>query len=211
MIDLRTADLKVKIYYALSDKTSAQILEQLAESRESEVLRAVAGNPNTPIKIIESLSMRGYYEEVVANPFFSLIMLENSNSKFVSLYLANSDRTPASKLAELAENQLEDVRRAIVSSKNVTVDNRSYYLRSCVATNPSISLKTLHKLANDKKEQVRQAIAEDKNGLSRWSQLNIRCFVGWALPTTRISDDFYVLNNCADLLSSKENTKKTRK
>jgi hypothetical protein len=26
-------------------------------------------------------------------------------------------------------------------------------------------------------------------------------FAGWALPTTRISDDFYVLNNCADLLS----------
>jgi predicted RNA binding protein YcfA (HicA-like mRNA interferase family) len=51
--------------------------------------------------------------------------------------------------------------------------------------------------------------------VSRWSQLNMKCFVGWAAaeitlrfpqhvfqtrPTTRISVNSCVLNNCTDLL-----------
>ncbi|MBF2066695.1 MAG: HEAT repeat domain-containing protein [Calothrix sp. C42_A2020_038] len=58
--------------------TAPEVLQQLAKSEDDETRKAVASNPNTPTEILFQLGVEFPYE-LLENPVFSLLLLENPN------------------------------------------------------------------------------------------------------------------------------------
>ena len=86
-------------------------------------------NPNTPIKTLERLSNE-FYEEVIDNPVFELLLLENCDRHFLKWCLAKSDRTSVETLEKLScENNFE--------------------IHKAITKNPNISAKIIDKYATD--------------------------------------------------------------
>lgn len=77
---------------AKDETTAPEILASLAESQDPLVRKYVANNPNTPLDSLQELGAE-FPEAVVRNPIFTLLRLENPESKFVLLSLARSVAT----------------------------------------------------------------------------------------------------------------------
>jgi hypothetical protein len=63
---------------AANPETDPEILRALSQSGDRTIRQAVAGNPNVPIEVLWEL-VAEFPNEIVANPLFSLITLENPN------------------------------------------------------------------------------------------------------------------------------------
>jgi hypothetical protein len=72
------AALATQLSTASNPETAPEILRELSQHELIEVRQAVAMNPNTPIDILWEL-VEEFSHEVVANPVFSLVTLENPN------------------------------------------------------------------------------------------------------------------------------------
>ena len=88
---------------AQDENTPPGILSELATSKNKEIRRCVAGNPNTPVKALEKL-YKEFSDEIVTNPIFDLLLLENPEGKFALLSLAWASTTSVGKLKELANH-----------------------------------------------------------------------------------------------------------
>ena len=100
---------------AQDENTSPEILAKLAKSKDKEILRLVAGNPNTPVKILEKLGEE-FPDAIVANPIFNLLLIENPENKFLLLSLARASTTSVDKLKELASCREEIIVKAVVKN-----------------------------------------------------------------------------------------------
>jgi hypothetical protein len=63
---------------ATNPETAPEMLQKLSQSHDRAIRQAVAGNPNVPIEVLWSLVV-DFPNEIVANPLFLLITLENLN------------------------------------------------------------------------------------------------------------------------------------
>jgi len=104
---------------AQNENTSPEILAKLAISKDKEIRRCIAGNPNTPVKTLEKLGAE-FPGAIVNNPLFDLLLLENPESRFIILSLARSSTTSIEKLAKLANHQNILVRQAVVRNAKTT-------------------------------------------------------------------------------------------
>lgn len=119
---------------AQDENTPSEILVELAKSKDKEILRAIAGNPNTPVEVLETLGAE-FPDTIVNNPIFDLLLLENPESKFVLLSLARASTTSVEKLKELANYPNMVIVDAVVKNlktptniiDNIYKNNR-YYL-----------------------------------------------------------------------------------
>ena len=85
---------------AQDETTAPDILTQLASSEDKLIRQYVASNPNTPIKTLAKLGEE-FPDEIVANPIFDLLFLENPESQFISVSLARSSTTSIERLEKL--------------------------------------------------------------------------------------------------------------
>ena len=106
---------------AQDENTPPGILSELATSKNKEILRCVAGNPNTPVKTLEKLGAK-FPDEIIGNPIFDLLLLENSENKFVLLSLARASTTSVEKLKELAICQDRKIVEAIIKNSKSDAD-----------------------------------------------------------------------------------------
>ena len=100
---------------AQDENTSPEILAKLAKRKDKEILRLVAGNPNTPVETLEKLGEE-FSDAIVANPIFDLLLLENPENKFLLLSLARASTTSVDKLKELASCREEIIVKAVVKN-----------------------------------------------------------------------------------------------
>ena len=109
---------------AQDENTAPEILAELANSKDYLTRQYVASNPNTPIETLENLGEE-FPDEIVANPIFDLLQLENSESKFIKsilLSLAKSPKTSVEKLSELANYRDTKIREAVAKNKNISLE-----------------------------------------------------------------------------------------
>lgn len=91
---------------AQNENTAPERLAELARSEDKKIRQYVAVNPNTPVEILEKLSQE-FPDEIIENPLFNLLLLENPSSQFVRLSLARSSITSGETLGKLADlNQI---------------------------------------------------------------------------------------------------------
>ena len=150
---------------AQNENTLPEILAELAKSRDKEILRCVAGNPNTTGEILEKLGV-DFADEIVANPIFDLLLLENPESKFVLLSLARASTTSVGKLKELANHQDKDIKEAVAVNRRTPADiidsifEKDIWIKESVARNPHASEKLLCDLAKENNYDVLYAISQ---------------------------------------------------
>ncbi|MEM7595366.1 MAG: hypothetical protein AAF383_28365 [Cyanobacteria bacterium P01_A01_bin.83] len=134
---------------AEDENTSPEILAKLAKSRKKNIRCCVAGNLNTPVGILEKLGEK-FPDVVVANPIFSLLLLENPESKFVLVSLARASTTSREKLANNPH-----VSNAVIKQLNILNKNQQ----------SSVYVKTISKinLARKKAEELSLDAANERS------------------------------------------------
>ncbi len=84
MLDDRNSEGESPLAKAKGDHTSPDLLKQLANNQNLEVRLAVASNPNTPQEVLIELG-KEFPDAIVANPIFTVVLLENPESHFFRL------------------------------------------------------------------------------------------------------------------------------
>jgi len=118
MTDINKLPLKKQIELAKNHNTTSEVLQQL-DLGKPNIQQLLASNPNTPIAILEKVS-GSYYEEVVDNPVFELLLLENSDRQFIKLCLAKSTKTSAATLEKLSCDRDSKIQQAVVRNPNIS-------------------------------------------------------------------------------------------
>ena len=111
-MDYRKADLEARLAIAQAQDTSLEILQQLATDEVEAVQRAIALNPNADEALLRSLG-KAFPEEVIQNPVFGLLLLENPKSDFVLLSQARSVSASAELLERCAQSNEEEMLIAV--------------------------------------------------------------------------------------------------
>jgi hypothetical protein len=158
---------------ATNSETSPAILRELSQSGDRTIRQAVAGNPNVPIEILWEL-VAEFPNEIVANPLFSLITLENPNwiidipgKNFLALL---QQANPPKVFIEAALNCIG------YDADGHDIDQ--YGIRPlavrCIVNNPRTSIEYLEKIV-DEHATLYSAIIEHPNfGLESFRRIS-RC------------------------------------
>lgn len=182
MRNYRKTDRKTRLSIATDDSTSADLLTQLATDEDAEIRQAVASNPNTPQDVLLMLG-KEFPEAIIANPIFTISLLENPESQFYRLSLARSSTTLGEILANLAQLPDQEILCAIAQNPNTPVatleelvenppqiynyedsDGEEFeHLLTCIAKNPNTPESILLKVAKNYSSSVQYAIAENPN------------------------------------------------
>ena len=118
MPDIAKLSLGKQIELARNHNTSSEVLQQL-DLRKRQIQQLLASNPNTPIAILEKVS-HSYYEKVIDNPVFELLLLENRDRKFIKLCLAKSKKTSAATLEKLSCDCDPEIQREVARNPNIS-------------------------------------------------------------------------------------------
>ncbi|KAF3887349.1 MULTISPECIES: hypothetical protein [Nostocales] len=78
LLELAKLNTELARLVAKNPNTDSQLLLELGSSSDKKTLQCVASNPNTPTQVLWKLGEE-FPEEVLSNPVFSLLMLENPN------------------------------------------------------------------------------------------------------------------------------------
>lgn len=132
-----------KLKLAQSKNTPSEVLAELSLENYHQILSLIASNPNTPLAVIEAMGEQ-YADEIISNPVFELLLLENPNSQFLKLCLASSSNTPIEILEKLS-------------------CDRDYTIRAKVAENNNIANNLLKKLAEDQSYHVIKSVLKNNN------------------------------------------------
>ena len=130
-----------KISAAEDPKTSAEVLEELANHSYEEIRKSVAQNPKAPLKLLEKLARDedpSVRAAVTKNPKITLETLEKlarDENPSVRAAVAENFKTTLETLERLARDEDPSVRAA-------------------VAENSKTTLETLERLARDPNSQV---------------------------------------------------------
>lgn len=154
--DYRKANLSTRLELARMQTTPVQVLAQLVDDQSEEVRQAVALNANASEEILSQLG-REFPEEVVQNPVFGILALENPNSLFVHLAKARSAATSPEALAEFGKSTEEEILIAVSSNPNTP----SYVLEGLV-DNPPV-LGDYEYMESDDYSRIFSAIVQNAN------------------------------------------------
>lgn len=144
-----------KIKLARNESTSADVLTELSRESSRSLRKLIAGNPNTPVEVLEYLG-QDYVEEIISNPIFDILLLENPNSKFLKICLACSSNTSIEILEKLSCDDDYTIRAKV--AENNTIDDsllaklakdENYYVIESVLKNKNVFLNTLKILTNN--------------------------------------------------------------
>lgn len=133
-MDYREADLETRLAIAQAQDTSLEMLQQLATDKTEEVRRAIALNPNADKALLRSLGAE-FPEEVIQNPMFGLLLLENPEESFVRLSLARSTTASLDLLEECAQSTEEELLIAVAVNPNTPL----HVLEQLVSQPPALS------------------------------------------------------------------------
>ena len=78
LAELAAQDIKLSRVVAKNITTPPDILKTLGESDDKATRKSIAGNPNSPTDTLTRLATQ-FPEEVIQNPVFDLLLLENPN------------------------------------------------------------------------------------------------------------------------------------
>ena len=78
LAELAAQDIKLSRAVAKNSTTPPDILKTLGESGDEATRKSIAGNPNSPTDTLTRLATQ-FPEEVIQNPVFDLLLLENPN------------------------------------------------------------------------------------------------------------------------------------
>ena len=150
-------DIKQIIKQAQDKNTSSEILAQLAISKDKITRQYIASNPNTPIKLLKKLSQE-FPEEIMSNPVFDLLLIEESDNAWIKLTLAQSSTTPIETLVKLSKCDDYGI-RAAVAGNSITplsvldsllarADSKRFPARifGVIAQNPNTTAEMLDKI-----------------------------------------------------------------
>jgi hypothetical protein len=167
-------DPKLALAYDVTTKPAT--LTELAKSPNTEIVRAVALNPNTPFVDLLGLVVR-FPNEVAGNPIISFkfyktfsTTVEGKND-YEEIYTALSNPTIACRLSlsdkpEL--NQIVSYYDFILTQQNDTQEDSCYsnfqetyeLVRQAAASNSNITQEQLAILVTDSEWRIRQAVYE---------------------------------------------------
>ncbi|MBD2569230.1 hypothetical protein [Anabaena lutea] len=153
----------VRLSLARSTTTSEDTIARLSEIKDEEILCAVAGNPKTPLHILE---------ELVENPPVFCDDENADESDFDRLFTAiiQNPNTSELLLHELAERGSSNVRQAIaqnpkapLSLLNTFADWRNFRMHKAIAQNPQAPSAILEKLAGENVKEIRDLVKNHPN------------------------------------------------
>ena len=167
---------------AANSKTSPKRLAMLAKSKNNQVRRNVARNPNTSPETLRDLanpeieSNEDVREYVYSNPNCPpdiLTAVAESSDGSLDRIIAENPNTPPETLRKLATKGRGDnfwLRRSVVGNENCPPDILSdlakndpeLYVRVVAISNPSIPVEALEFLANDTEKQIRMNVAKNE-------------------------------------------------
>ena len=124
-MDIKRIRIRKLRKQAQDENTTSETLAELANSKDYLTRQYVAGNPNTPVNLLEILSL-DFPDEIIQNLAFDLLMLENPERKFLLLCLAKSSSTTQEKLRELADKKDVHIREAVAKNKNISLEIMAY-------------------------------------------------------------------------------------
>lgn len=182
---IRILELKIREYnenyfhrYFLAQYpyTPPEILDILAQDKDSSIRRNVAKNPNTSIKTLTYYSNDEDWtvmSDLAKNsniPVRILITLSKDKNKYVRSSVAENPNTPIEILSTLAIDKDDYIRTSAARNLNLSdrllsifAKDKNYNVRAAVAKHHNIPTKLLYKLAKDKNYSVREAVAENPN------------------------------------------------
>jgi hypothetical protein len=128
---------------AANPSTNPQLLQQLASTKDRELRKQVAINPNTPTDVLWQLGI-DFPEEILANPIFELLQLE---------HLDLAAEIPPCTLTSLL--QCDRVPRSFME---YAVKQQDYSLWLAVAYNPQTPAPLLERLAHKSRRQDRELL-----------------------------------------------------
>lgn len=152
----------------------ANLLEKLSKSRDTEILKRVTSNPNTPPDVLMEL-VGEFPDQLLENPAIDFLFLENPD-----LLEDMSTRTIHSLLrSSSASEQLISsacsypdmyVRESLAGDRQIQDEvlkrlalDRRESVRNEVAANPSTPAGTLYQLAGDVSKYVRHSVAKNRS------------------------------------------------
>ncbi len=148
-------------FIASNPRTPSQVLYKLAR-RDWFIRRNLAANPNTPTDLLLKLG-KDYPEELLNNPIWSLLLLENLNllnqiptETLISLLRYDSNRS----FIKSIENDKTLVPELWLQK---LVNHRSCYIRSYIARHPKTPVNLLDMLVEDNDDSVRKEVARNPN------------------------------------------------
>lgn len=103
---------------ASNPSSPPSLLTELSNHCDLEIRSLVASNPNTPQDILMQLGDE-FPDEIIKNPVFNLLTIEEPNSRFVRLSLARSTKTDPEILARLAVTEKEDEKICCAIARNI--------------------------------------------------------------------------------------------
>lgn len=157
-----------RLELAQTTTTSVDVLVQLVNDESVEVRRAVACNPNATEDILSRLGS-DFPEEVIQNPVFNLLALENPNSLFIRLAKARSAMTSPEVLAELGKCDFREILIAVCKNPNTPANvlkdiansppsslesDERYSIYAAIAHNPKATSSVLRKLSKSGVEET---------------------------------------------------------
>lgn len=116
MLDFGDRNLKE---IASNPSSPPSLLTELSYHYDLEIRSLVASNPNTPQDILMQLGYE-FPDEIIENPVFNLLTIEEPDSRFVRLSLARSTKTDPEILAKLAATEKEDEMICCAVAKNIS-------------------------------------------------------------------------------------------
>jgi hypothetical protein len=153
---------------AANPATDPKILQKLSKSGVKSILESIAGNPNTPIQVLWEL-MKSFPHEVVNNPIFNLITLEDPRwiagiSVEDLLLIIQQPNIPSVLTREALKHDNYLVRKAAIEAEAKKpqtpakqLEEMTLYhgtLHKQVIEHPNITLDSLKKFATCKKTSI---------------------------------------------------------
>ncbi|BAY09262.1 hypothetical protein [Calothrix sp. NIES-2098] len=157
----------VRLSLARSTKTSEQMLARLSQIEDEKILCAVAGNPKTPLHILEQLVESpppfrddddDYYDE------------DEFDYNHLFITIAQNPNTSESLLLKLAKKGRSDVEIAIAQNPKAPLslldkfaDWRNSSMHQALARNPNTPSAILEKLAGENPKEIREMVKKHPN------------------------------------------------
>jgi hypothetical protein len=132
---------------AADPTTDPKILAQLSKDSNSDILELVASNPNTPVNILWSL-IGEYSHQIVENPIFSLIILEDPDwIKRISIHnlirAMNQPSIPEILLFEMMKCPSTQLQRLAFEAKVRSKETSSLQLEEMIIRNENLISEAL--------------------------------------------------------------------
>ncbi|MEH2213591.1 hypothetical protein [Nostoc sp.] len=154
----------VRLSLARSTTTSETAIAQLSKIEDKEILSAVAGNPKTPLHILEQLVEKPprFWDDENADEsdfdeLFTAIVQNPNTSESLLLQLAERGSFYVVKIA-IAQNP-----KAPLSLLNQFADWRNFRMHKAIARNPQAPSAILEKLAGENEKEIRDLVKNHPN------------------------------------------------